>query len=152
VIVYDRLNTTSGQIVFQLVSPVSPPTATGTSHTFTTKTHTLTVEDVLTPPGTTPSIFNFKQSDSTEFPNGGFRLDETAGGGSDNRFLHVLTIDNAATNIMLANTTDRTKDIVSFMAGGQPVTMAFNHSDIGGTLTIAGQMHTLGAGLEPRPE
>jgi hypothetical protein len=159
VIVYDRLATkVGGQIVFQLVSPVSPPVATGTSHTFTTAGHTLDLEDVLTPPGTVPTIFDFKNSDSEEFPGGGFRLDETAGGGSDNRFLHVLTIDGAATNVMLANTADKTKDIVSMMVGGQMVTMAFNHGGlganaaIGGTLTIGSQSYTLGAGLEPLPD
>ncbi len=154
VIVYDRLATkVGGQIVFQLVTPVAPPMATGTSHTFTTAGHTLDLEDVLAPPGTVPSIFDFKNSDKTEF-NGGFRLDETAGGGTDNRFLHVLTIDGAATNIMLANTADTTKDIVSLTLtpGGQTVTMAFNHTGIGGTLTIGGTAIPLGEGVDKLPE
>jgi hypothetical protein len=157
VIVYDRLNTSGGQIVFQLVSPVSPPNKDGTSHTFTNAGHTLDLEQVLAPPGAMFNIVDFKTDKSGDFM-GGFRLEATAGGGSNNRFLHVLTIDGAATNIMLANTADPTKDIVSMMVGGQMVTMAFNHganvanADVGGTLTIGSQMHTLGAGLEPLPE
>jgi hypothetical protein len=158
VIVYDRVITKpGGQILFQLVSPVSPPNKDGTSHTFTNAGHTLDLEQVLAPPGTTFNIIDLKKSDPEEFVNGGFRLEEMAGGG-DNRFLHVLTIDGAATNVMLANTTDNTKDIVSMMVGGQMVTMAFAHGGlaanaaVGGTLTIGGKMYTLGAGLEPLPE
>jgi hypothetical protein len=143
--------------VFQLVSPVSPPNKDGTSQTFTNAGHTLDLEQVLAPPGAMFNIVDFKTDKSGDFM-GGFRLEASAGGGSNNRFLHVLTIDGAATNIMLANTADPTKDIVSMMVGGQMVTMAFNHganvanADVGGTLTIGSQMHTLGAGLEPLPE
>jgi hypothetical protein len=163
VIVYDRLKTRIGansNVVFQVVSPVAtgnptpndPPT--GTSHTFTASGHTLDVVDVLTPPSTKPTLFNFKKSDGEEFPNGGFRLDETTTTGGENRFLHVLTIDGAATNIMLGNTADS----VSMMVGGQLVTMAFNHGGtgasaaIGGTLTIGAQTYPLGTGVDPLPE
>jgi hypothetical protein len=152
VIVYDRLKTkVGGQVVFQLVSPVSPPTATGTTHTFTTSTHTLTLEDLTAaaPPGTVPSIFDFNKQggDPTEFL-GGFRLDETAVGGPNVRFLHVLTIDGAATGI----TQDMTPDSVKMMVGGKPVIMTFNHDSIGGTLNINGQATTLGAGVDTLPE
>jgi hypothetical protein len=152
VVVYDRVATkVGGQVVFQLVSPVAPPTPTGTTHTFTTTTtattigHTLTLEDVITPPSTAPSIFDFKKSDS-DF-SAGFRFDETAAAGNNNRFLHVLTIDGAATGITSAGS-----DGVTMMVGGKAVTMAFNHADIGGTLTIGGQATTLAAGVDTLPE
>ena len=152
VIVYDRLKTTGGNkaaVVFQLVSPVAtlsdPPL--GTSHAFMAVAgHTLTVEDVITPPGTVPTLFDFKKGDSTEF-NGGFRLDETAPGGTNIRFLHVLTIDGSATGI-----TSSGSDGVTMMVGGKQVTMAFNHDAIGGTLNIGGQQTTLGAVVEKLPE
>jgi hypothetical protein len=149
VIVYDRLLTRTGTnsyVVFQLVTPVAPPMANGTSHTFTTPKHTLTLEDVVMPPSVTSSIFDFKQSDSTEF-NGGFRLDQKTTTGGSNRFLHVLTIDGAATGI-----TSSGSDGVTMMVGGKAVTMSFNPVDIGGTLNLAGQAITLGAVVDKLPE
>ncbi|HEX8107505.1 MAG TPA: hypothetical protein VF516_07235 [Kofleriaceae bacterium] len=148
VIVYDRLATKVGtQVVFQLVSPVSPPTATGTTHTFTTAGHTLTLEDVGPVLGM-PAIFDFAKSDSSEFM-GGFRLDEPAPGGNNVRFLHVLTIDGAATGIVQGDTPG---DSVKLTVGGQDVVMTFNHDAIGGTLTIGTQSFPLGASLDPLPE
>jgi hypothetical protein len=145
VIVYDRVATTGGQVVFQLVSPVSPPMALGTSHTFTASGHTLDVEDIITPNSTVPTIFDFKTDSSRDFM-GGFRLDETAVGGNNVRFLHVLTIDGAATGIAPVS------NGVMLMVGGKTVTMTFNLSDIGGTLNIAGQQITLGSGVDKLPE
>ncbi|HEX3759378.1 MAG TPA: hypothetical protein VHW23_11760 [Kofleriaceae bacterium] len=154
VVVYDRLSTkVGGQVVFQLVSPVSPPTATGTTHTFTTivnppKTtvaHTLTLEDVITPPGTTPSIVDMSKEDSDFM--GGFRLEETAAAATNNRFLHVLTIDGAASNIASSGS-----DGVTMMIGGQAATVSFNHDNVGATLTLGGQTITLAAGVDPLAE
>jgi hypothetical protein len=147
VIVYDRVATTGGQVVFQLVSPVStqnPPL--GTSHTFTTNGHTLDVEDIVTPNSTMPTLFDFKTDSSKDFM-GGFRLDETAPGSTNIRFLHVLTIDGTATGISPSGS-----DGVTMMIGGKAVTMTFNHSAVGGTLTIAGQQITLGSGVDKLPE
>jgi hypothetical protein len=154
VVVYDRLATkVGGKVVFQLVSPVSPPSATGTTHTFTTtanppKTlvgHTLTLEDVITPPNTAPAIVDMSKADSDFM--GGFRLEETADSGNNIRFLHVLTIDGAAASITSSGT-----DGVAMMIGGQAVTVAFNHDAVGGTLTIGGQTVTLGAGVDTLAE
>ncbi len=158
VIVYDRLNTTGGQVVFQLVSPVptlsDPPL--GTSHPFKLVAgHTLDVEDVITPNSTMPTLFDFKKSDTTEF-NGGFRLDETATAGNNIRFLHVLMIDVdvAAAGItgMQGSTTDSVT--LTLQPSKTVVTMAFNHdaNAIGGTLTIGNQTITLGAGVDKLPE
>ena len=154
VIVYDRLNTTGSQVVFQLVTPVAPPNndPTGTSHTFTNAGHTLTLADVGPVLGM-PALVDFKKTDSTEF-NGGFRLEQPAPGGNNVRFLHVLTIDGAASGIMQASTADS----VTMMAGGKTVTMEFNHGDmvdnqvVGGKLTIGNQTITLGAGVDKLPE
>ncbi len=151
VIVYDRLTTTGGQVVFQLVSPASPGTATGTSHAFTNAGHTLTLEDLTAaaPPGTTPTLFSFKSDPSGDFM-GGFRLDETGPGGTV-RFLHVLTIDGAANPIMQGPTVDSVT--LTLNPGNTTVTMVFNHDAIGGTLTIGNQTPiTLGAGVDPLPE
>jgi hypothetical protein len=158
VIVYDRLNTTGGQVVFQLVSPVptlsDPPL--GTSHPFKLVAgHTLDVEDVITPNSTMPTLFDFKKSDTTEF-NGGFRLDETATAGNNIRFLHVLMIDVdvAAAGItgMQGSTTDSVT--LTLQPSKTVVTMAFNHdaNAIGGTLTIGNQTITLGASVDKLPE
>jgi hypothetical protein len=148
VIVYDRVGTTGGQVVFQLVSPVPTPDnpPLGTSHTFTANGHTLDVEDIVTPNSTVPTLFDFKKSDSSEFMNG-FRLDETSTGGSSIRFLHVLTIDGAATGISPSGS-----DGATMMVGNKQVTMSFNRNAIGGTLNIAGQQITLGMGLDSLPE
>jgi hypothetical protein len=152
VIVYDRVETIGGQIVFQLVSPVSPDMTTGTSHKFTSAGHTLTLEDLTAaePPGTMRTLFDFKTDSSKDFM-GGFRLEETAGGGK-NRFLHVLTIDGAADPIAQGPTTDSVTMTLVSVTGKPTATMVFNHDDIGGTLTIGGKSYTLGAGLEPLPE
>jgi len=149
VIVYDRLVTRTGTnsyVVFQLVTPVAPPMANGTSHPFTTDQHTLTLEDVVMPPSATSSIFDFKQSDSSEF-NGGFRLDQKTTTGGNNRFLHVLTIDGAATGI-----TSSGSDGVTMLVGGKAVIVSFNPGDIGVTLNLAGQAITLGADVDKLPE
>jgi len=146
VIVYDRVATTGGQVVFQLVSPVSPPAATGTSHTFTANGHTLDVEDIVTPNSTVPTIFDFTTDSSKDFM-GGFRLDETAPASNNIRFLHVFTIDGAATGITSSGSSGATMTV-----GGKTVTMAFNPSAVGGTLTIGSQTITLGAGVDKLPE
>jgi hypothetical protein len=128
--------------VFQLVSPASPAIGDPVS-TLTAAGHTLSVQRVIVPAGTTPSVYDFKKSD-TDF-SAGFRLDETAPGG-DNRFLHVLWIDGAAGSVTAGT------DSVTLTVGGQPVTATFNHDSIGGSITIGGQATTLGTGVDTLPE
>jgi len=146
IVVYDRVSTRAGSSqVFQLVSPARPAMAGGTSHDFVAAGHTLTLETVTAPGTTTPSIYDFKASDA-DF-SAGFRYDETAPAG-DNRFVHVLTIDHAATNIAQMG-----PDGVTMTIGGNKiVTVVFNHASIGGTLTIDATTTTLGTGLDPLPE
>jgi hypothetical protein len=145
VVVYDRVTTRAGsQQVFQLVSPAKPAMADGTSHDFANAKHTLTLETVVEPASTTRSILDFKASDA-DF-SAGFRYDEIMPGG-DNRALHVLTIDGAATAITASGS-----DGVSMMIGGQAVTVVFNHAAVGGTVTIGGTAATVGAGVDTLPE
>jgi len=144
IVVYDRVTTRTGsQQVFQLVSPASP-VSSGAISTLTGSGHTLKVQRVIVPEGTTPSVFSFKASGS-DF-SAGFRLDETAAGG-DNRFLHVLSIDAAASNVAAAGT-----DGVTLTVGGQAVTVHFNAASIGGSVTIGGKTTTLAAGVDTLPE
>jgi hypothetical protein len=154
VIVYDRLSTTGGHVVFQLVSPVSPDMATGTSHNFTNAGHTLRLEDLTAaaPPGTTPTPFDFTKDDKSGDFMGGFRLDETAPGSNNVRFLHALTIDGAADPIIQGPTTDSVTVTLKKLPGMPMATMVFNHDAIGGTLTIGANTYLLGAGVDPLPE
>jgi hypothetical protein len=143
IVVYDRVATRAGgQQVFQLVSPARPATG-GATTTLTASGHTLTVQRALVPSGTTPSVFDFKASDS-DF-SAGFRLDETAASG-DNRFLHVLWIDGAVTSVTPGS------DGVTLTVGGKPVVVQFSRDGIGGSLSIAGQTTTLGAAIDSLPE
>jgi len=154
IVVYDRVKTTGGTQVWQLVGPVSP-TSSGSHSTFTypeipaTKDtpkvpgHSLEVERVLVPPGTAPSAYDFTQD--SDF-SGGFRLDETAPAG-DNRFLHVIWIDGAVPGAVTPGT-----DGVTLTTGGKTVVVQFNRGAIGGSVTIGDQLTTLGTGLDPLPE
>ena len=67
--------------------------------------------------------------------------------GGDQRYLHVLSIDGAATSVTSAN--DST---VSLTVNGQAATIAFNRNAIGGTLTLGGTTTTLGATVQQLPQ
>jgi hypothetical protein len=143
-VVYDRVATTAGSQVFQMVSPASP-VLNGVLSTLTGAGHTLNVQRVISPASTAPTVFSFKVGDA-DF-SAGFRLDETATAG-DNRFLHVLSIDGAVTGVPTA-TTD---GVTLVLIGGQAVTVQFNRDSIGGSITIGSQTTTLGAGVDTLPE
>ena len=158
VVVYDRIATKAAdQIVFQLVSPAQPAMVTGTTHDFGVKdthgqlVHTLTLEDLtaVAPAGTTPSLVDLTKADSDFMA--GFRFEETATG-SDVRFLHVLTIDHAATGIAASGS----DGVTMTLKNGQTATVTFQHGGVGGavggTVNIGGQATTLGAGVDTLPE
>jgi hypothetical protein len=84
-------------------------------------------------------------ADDSDF-SGGFRLDEQMPGG-DQRWLHVIWIDTAVTNISAHD--DHTVD---FMAGGKSVRVSFDPAGIGGTLTIDSSTIQLGVGVDELPE
>jgi hypothetical protein len=160
VVVYDHIITrASAQQVFQLVSPAMPmitgPVATFTSIVGTasspgtaaaTVSHVLTLSSVGNPGGTLAGVaYSFKANDM-DF-NAGFRFDETYTGG-DNRVVHVLTIDGAATNALSGG-----NDAAMFNLNGQPVTVQFNPNAVGATLTIGNATPiTLAAGVDKLPE
>lgn len=141
IVVYDRVKTSPGTSqVWQLAAPVMP-VINGAAADITNAGHTLRVQRLL-PSGTT-TVHNFESGDS-DF-SGGFRLDATMAGG-DNRFLHVLSLDGAATGIAQAG------EGVTLMAGGNAVSVKFSRDAIGASLTIDGSTRTLGAGLDTLPE
>jgi Heparinase II/III-like protein len=148
IVVYDRVTTQAGSQVFQLVTPATP-TIVGNVADLLTQNHRLTVNSVLLPTGTTAAATSMTSVMTSAGPddfNAGFRFDETMPGG-DNRALHVLTIDSAATGIVSNN-----PDEVTLTLGSQTVTILFNHSSIGAKVTIGNQSTTLGAGVDTLPE
>jgi hypothetical protein len=145
VVVYDRVSTAPGTSqVFQLVTPATP-SITGPLTTLMGGKHKLSITSVDMPPGTPAGVATSMTSVNDDF-NAGFRFDETMTGG-DNRAFHVFTIDDAATNIMKSN-----NDEVTLTLGSQTVKVLFNHSAVGGTVTIGGNTTALNAGVETLPE
>jgi hypothetical protein len=148
VVVYDRVTTQGGSQVFQLVTPATPTIASNIADLLT-QNHRLTVTDVLLPTGTVAAVTNMTSVPTAQDPHdfsAGFRFDETMPGG-DNRALHVLTIDGAATSIASNN-----PDEVTLALGSQSVTILFNHGSIGAKVTIGNQSTTLAAGVDTLPE
>jgi hypothetical protein len=143
VVIYDRATTPAGdQQVWSLAFPASP-TVSGAATTVTASGHTLSIER-LGPTAATGSVYNFTQS--SDFSNG-YRLDETMAGG-DNRWLHVATIDGAATQITSSD--GNTVDLV--LADGTHAHVAFDPTGVGGTLMLGSQSIALGAGVDTLPE
>ncbi|MCW5808233.1 MAG: hypothetical protein KIT31_38140 [Deltaproteobacteria bacterium] len=138
IVVYDRVRTSAGTSqVWQLASPTAPQLA-GATATIANAGHTLAVRR-LAPAGATSSVHDFHRADGDY--TGGFRLDATAAGG-DNRYLHVLSIDGAATNIVQVG------EGVTLTAGGRQIAVTFARDAVGGSLTIDGATVTLAAGLD----
>ncbi|HET9624520.1 MAG TPA: hypothetical protein VFP84_24275 [Kofleriaceae bacterium] len=137
VVVYDRVQTKAGSQVWQLVSPKAPAVSDPTA-TVTAAGHTLTISKVT---GGAMAQTSLAAVDGDNF-QGGFRLDETKPAG-DNRFLHVIGIDGAASAVTAVGS-----DGVSFTAGGKAITVQFTPGDVGATLTIDGAATTLGAGVD----
>jgi len=153
IVVYDRVKTTGGSQVWQLVSPAAP-VSTGSHSSISvavdkdrgnTVAHTLQVERVSPPAGVAPTSYDFAANDKDFLL--GFRLDETAGAG-DNRFLHVIWIDGAVTG----SVTPTTDGATLTLASGKTVAVQFNHDAVGGTLKIGDQSTALGAGVDTLPE
>jgi Heparinase II/III-like protein len=141
IVVYDRVATRAGsQQIWQLVSPAAPVTS-GARTTFAGTGHKLTV-DRLAPAAATAGKHEF--SKDSDF-SGGFRLDETVPGG-DNRFLHVISIDSAV------DTVTPGADGVSLSVDGKAVVVQFSRDGVGGSVSIGGQVTTLGAGVDTLPE
>ena len=134
VVVYDRVEGGSSQ-TWQLAVP-NQPTISGNTATMTNAGHTLKVTKL--------GAGNFGQysyRSNADF-NNGYRIDQTASGGAQ-RFLNVISIDNAATSVSGAGETATVR-----LASGKNVEITFNRDAVGATLKIDGQTTTLGAGVD----
>lgn len=139
IVVYDRVTSKAGsEQIWQLVSPARP-TIAGARATIAASGHMLAI-DRIAPAQATSSVHDF--SAESDFI-GGFRLDTSVPGG-DQRYLHVLSIDGAATS-----TTAQTDGVTINLAAGGTAIVRFNRDGVGGTLTVGGSTTTLGAGVDP---
>ena len=144
IVVYDRVTSAAGTTqTWQLATPKAPAIS-GSTATIT-GTHALHVQR-LAPAGATSSAFSYTSDPSGDY-GAGYRLDETIAGG-DQRFLHVLSIDNAVTSASASG--DST--VTVSLAGGQTATIAFSHDTVGATLTYGGTTTTLAPGVDNLPE
>ena len=148
IVVYDRVQTSAGSQVWQLVTPAAPAiTATHATLAHTDDTlkiaHNLQVERLSPASATGASYDMTKDSDFTA----GHRLDEAVAAG-DNRFLHVIWIDGAASAV----TATGSDGVTLTLAGGTTAVVQFNHDGVGGTLTLGSQTTTLDATIETLPE
>ena len=141
VVVFDRARTPSGgEQVWQLASPVTP-SLNGAVSELRGSGHTLSIERVS--PDASSSVYDFASDDDFI---GGHRLDETSPGG-DRRWLHVLSIDGAASSVVRIDATT-----VDLMVGGQSVRVHFDADAVGASLTRGGQTTQLRAGVDDLPE
>jgi hypothetical protein len=146
VVVYDRVATRAGgqnKQVWQLSTPIKP-TMSGGRATISGK-RTLTVERILPGQGSSSTVVDLAQADG-DF-TAGFRLETTAPGGGDQRFLHAMWIGSAVTGV-----TPAAEGVTLQIVGRGPVTVSFNRDAIGGSLVIDGVTTTLGAGVDTLPE
>ena len=115
--------------------------------TITIAGHSLKVERLAPSSATSASTsLNGKTAPGGSY-TGGFRLDENQAGG-DVRYLHVLSLDGAATQA----TASGDSKVTVTMTGGKTATVEFNHDSTGATLTYNGNTTTLAAGLDDIPE
>jgi hypothetical protein len=142
VVIYDRATTSGGSQVWSLAFPAQPQLA-GSVATVQASNHTLTVQRI-SDNGATSSVHNFA-SDS-DFA-GGYRLDETATGGTQ-AWLHVAYVDSGVTSVTAVD--GNTVDLV--LAGGKAAHVAFDAGSVGATLVLGGTTVTLGAGVDSLPE
>ncbi len=141
IIVYDRVHSAAGTTqTWQLQAPTAPAIS-GAKATITNAGHSLAVTKIQ---GGSPVSFD-QRADSDL--SGGYRVDETVTGG-DNRFLHVMSVDGAATS-SVANGSD---GVTVTLANGQTVSATFNRDSAGATLVLNGQTITLAATVDTLPE
>jgi len=143
VVVYDRVASASGtQQTWQFATPVQPAIS-GQTATITGSGHTLSVQRLA--PAAAVAAATPMTSVNSDF-TAGYRLDEKMAGG-DQRYLHVLSIDGAATNVQSAN--DST---VTLTVGGKQATVTFNRTASGGSINYDGTTTTLGGSVQTLTE
>lgn len=141
VIVYDRVATAAGTSqVWQLATPTAPQISGATATIG--GAHPMTVQR-LVPAAATSSSYNMTQTDGYL---SGFRLDETVAGG-DQRYLHVLSIDGAATSAQAQGDNGVTVQL----SDGTTATVTFNRDAMGASLNWGSVQQTLGAGVDVLP-
>jgi hypothetical protein len=142
VVVLDRVTTARAVAqIWQLNAPVRP-SVSGARATVKGAKHTLQVDRIAPAKAPTTVVDWTRDPDHT----GGFRLETDLGGGAG-RALHVLSIDGAVTS------TAATDDGVTIsFADGRTATVRFDDAGLGGTLTLDGETHALGEGVDPLPE
>ncbi len=139
VIVYDRVRTAAGTTqTWQMPTPVQP-SISGATATINASGHALAVTRLL-PASATTSTYAF--SSGADF-NGGYRLDTQVAGG-DQRYLHVLALDNGAATV----TASGANGVTVKLADNRVVSVAFQRDSVGATLTIGGVATTLGADVD----
>ena len=145
VVVFDRVQSAAGTTqTWQLASPVAA-SISGALATIASSGHTLKVQKIS---GGSMAVTAFT-SVSSDYA-GGSRLDETMAGG-DNRYLHVLSIDAAASSVTPAG--DATHPGVTVaMSNGHTATVTFARDTTGATLVLDGATKTLAAGVDHLPE
>jgi hypothetical protein len=142
IVVYDRVTSGAGTTqTWELASPTAP-SLSGAVATIS-GAHSLTVQR-LVPPSASGSVTNL--ANVTGY-RGGYRLEESVAGG-DQRYLHVLSIDGAATSATAAGDSTVTVQL----SNGKTATVAFNRDSVGGSLTYGGSAIALDASVELLPE
>jgi hypothetical protein len=145
VVVFDRVQSAAGTTqTWQLASPVAA-SISGNLALIASSGHTLKVQKIA---GGSMSVTPFT-SVSSDY-SGGFRLDETMSGG-DNRYLHVLSIDGAASSVTAAGDASHPGVTVA-MANGHTATITFVRDTTGATLVLDGATKSLAVGLDRLPE
>jgi hypothetical protein len=142
IVVYDRVTSAAGTTqTWQLASPMQAAISGATATV--TGTHSLSIQR-LAPAGAATGVVNL--ANVTGY-RGGYRYEETVAGG-DVRYVHVLSIDGAATSATAANDSSVTVQL----SNGQSATVSFNRDAIGATLVYGGATHALGAGVDTLTE
>jgi hypothetical protein len=142
--VFDRVTTASGaQAIWQLSAPVRP-TIAGARATIATSGHDLIVDKVV-PASPASTVLDWAATDGEI--GGGFRLDATAPGGSQ-QFLHVLSIDGAVTS-STRNDADGRTGVRVVLADGRTATVRFGAGGVDGTLEITGGGASVSEALVP---
>jgi hypothetical protein len=136
IVVYDRVATAANTTqTWQLAAPVQPAIS-GNSATITSAGHSLAITKLS---GGAMSTYDFRSN--ADF-TGGWRLDETQSGG-DRRYLHVMSIDGAATTITAVGETGAR--IV--LRDGRTATVTFDRDAVGASLTIDNATTSLAPGV-----
>jgi hypothetical protein len=142
IVVYDRVTSAAGTTqTWELASPTAPALA-GSVATIT-GAHSLRVQRVV-PASANASVTNL--ANVTGY-RAGYRLEESVMGG-DQRYLHVLSIDGAATSATAVNDTTVTVQL----SNGKTATIAFERDNVGANLTYGGSAIALAPGVDVLPE